>query len=74
MCIVKHHGSVRRPRVLILLAGLLVWTSADGDRQIPTHKEPPPSPPPVVCEVERAESAAAELALSPTPTELPDHP
>jgi len=73
MCIVKHHGLVRRPRVLILLAGLLVWTSADGDRQIPARKEPAPSPPPIVCELDPAEHAQAELALSPTPTELADH-
>ena len=31
----EGHGSARVPRFLIILAGALVWTSADGQRQWP---------------------------------------
>ena len=43
----KRHGPTRAPRLLVLLAGLLIWTSADGQRQ---SGRPPqrPAPPPVV--------------------------
>jgi len=47
MYAVKRHGTTRAPRLLVLLAGLLIWTSADGQRQAGRSPRRP-APPPVV--------------------------
>jgi len=59
----SSQGSRRVPRFLILVAGVLVWTSADGQR----HKPTPPRPPKAV----RAARVSVPHRHRPRPAPLP---
>ena len=60
MYAVQRPAHKPRPRLLVLLAGAFIWTSADGNRQC---AEPPPAPRPIVraAEPTRHEAPAIEF-------------